>query len=38
VVGQAIAGVVAGQTSVDAALKAGNAAADRAVKQAGYQK
>ncbi|MFM0125347.1 sugar ABC transporter substrate-binding protein [Paraburkholderia sp. RL18-101-BIB-B] len=37
-VGQAIAGVVAGQTSVDAALKAGNAAADRAVKQAGYQK
>ncbi|SAL88824.1 periplasmic ABC transporter substrate-binding component [Caballeronia arvi] len=38
VVGQAIAGFVAGQTSVDAALKAGNAAADRAVKQAGYQK
>lgn len=38
VVGQSIAGVVAGQTSVDAALKAGNAAADRAVKQAGYQK
>ncbi|WP_235443011.1 ABC transporter substrate-binding protein [Caballeronia mineralivorans] len=38
VVGQSIAGVVAGQTPVDAALKAGNAAADRAVKQAGYQK
>lgn len=38
VVGQSIAGVVAGQTNVDAALKAGNAAADRAVKQAGYQK
>lgn len=38
VVGQSIAGVVAGQTSVDAALKAGNAAADRAVRQAGYQK
>lgn len=38
VVGQAIAGVVAGQTSVDAALKTGSAAADRVVKQAGYQK
>ncbi|SAL52844.1 ABC transporter substrate-binding protein [Caballeronia humi] len=38
VVGQSIAGVVAGQSNVDAALKAGNAAADRAVKQAGYQK
>ncbi|CAN7440319.1 hypothetical protein LJR267_002943 [Paraburkholderia hospita] len=38
VVGQAIAGAVAGQTSVDAALKAGNAAADCAVQQAGYQK
>ena len=38
VVGQSIAGVVAGQTSVDTALKAANAAADRAVKQAGYQK
>jgi sorbitol/mannitol transport system substrate-binding protein len=38
VVGQSIAGVVAGQTTVDAALKAGNATADRAVKQAGYQK
>ena len=38
VVGQSIAGVVAGQTTVDTALKAGNATADRAVKQAGYQK
>jgi len=38
VVGQAISGVVAGQMSVDEALKAGNSAADRAVKQAGYQK
>jgi sorbitol/mannitol transport system substrate-binding protein len=38
VVGQGIAGVVAGQTDVASALKAGNAAADRAVKQAGYQK
>jgi sorbitol/mannitol transport system substrate-binding protein len=38
VVGQSIAGVVAGQSTVDQALKAGNAAADRAVKQAGYQK
>ncbi|MFL9873024.1 ABC transporter substrate-binding protein [Paraburkholderia megapolitana] len=38
VVGQAIAGVVAGQTDVASALKAGNAAADRAVRQAGYQK
>jgi sorbitol/mannitol transport system substrate-binding protein len=38
VVGQSIAGVVAGQTTADAALKAGNAAADRAVKQGGYQK
>ncbi|MFM0321628.1 ABC transporter substrate-binding protein [Caballeronia glebae] len=38
VVGQSIAGVVAGQTSVDQALKAANATADRAVKQAGYQK
>jgi sorbitol/mannitol transport system substrate-binding protein len=38
VVGQAIAGVVAGQISVDAALKAGNAAANRVVMQAGYQK
>ncbi|WMY11819.1 ABC transporter substrate-binding protein [Paraburkholderia phenoliruptrix] len=38
VVGQQIAGVVAGQTDVPTALKAGNAAADRAVRQAGYQK
>ncbi|AUT66577.1 sugar ABC transporter substrate-binding protein [Paraburkholderia terrae] len=38
VVGQAIAGVVAGQTDVPTALKAGNAAADRAVRQGGYQK
>ncbi|HEX7932707.1 MAG TPA: sugar ABC transporter substrate-binding protein [Paraburkholderia sp.] len=38
VVGQSIAGVVAGQTDVASALKAGNAAADRAVRQAGYQK
>jgi sorbitol/mannitol transport system substrate-binding protein len=38
VVGQAIAGVVAGQTDVASALKSGNAAADRAVRQAGYQK
>jgi sorbitol/mannitol transport system substrate-binding protein len=38
VVGQAIAGVVAGQTDVASALKAGDAAADRAVRQAGYQK
>jgi sorbitol/mannitol transport system substrate-binding protein len=38
VVGQSIAGVVAGQTDVASALKAGNAAADRAVRQAAYQK
>ncbi|TDV35181.1 sorbitol/mannitol transport system substrate-binding protein [Paraburkholderia caballeronis] len=38
VVGQSIAGAVAGQMSVDQALAAGNAAADRAVAQAGYQK
>jgi sorbitol/mannitol transport system substrate-binding protein len=38
VVGQSISGAVAGQMSVDQALAAGNAAADRAVKQAGYQK
>ncbi|SKC81290.1 sorbitol/mannitol transport system substrate-binding protein [Burkholderia sp. CF099] len=38
VVGQAVAGVIAGQTSVDVALKAGNVAADRAVKQAGYRR
>jgi sorbitol/mannitol transport system substrate-binding protein len=38
VVGQSIAGAVAGQMSVDQALAAGNAAANRAVMQAGYQK
>lgn len=38
VVGQNIAGALAGNTSVDQALKASQAAADRAVKQAGYQK
>ncbi|WP_118179659.1 ABC transporter substrate-binding protein [Paraburkholderia phosphatilytica] len=38
VVGQSISGAVAGQMSVDQALAAGNAAADRAVRQAGYQK
>jgi sorbitol/mannitol transport system substrate-binding protein len=37
-VGQSIAGALAGQMSVDQALKAGQATADRAVKQAGYQK
>ncbi|PRF05456.1 sugar ABC transporter substrate-binding protein [Burkholderia multivorans] len=38
VVGQAIAGAVAGQMTVDQALAAGQAAADRAVRQAGYRK
>ena len=38
VVGQSISGAFAGQMSVDQALAAGNAAADRAVMQAGYQK
>ncbi|MDF0500606.1 sugar ABC transporter substrate-binding protein [Burkholderia cenocepacia] len=38
VVGQSIAGALAGQMSVDQALKAGHTAADRAVRQAGYQK
>ncbi len=38
VVGQSISGALAGQMSVDQALTAGNAAADRAVRQAGYQK
>lgn len=38
VVGQAVSGALAGQSSVDAALKAGQAAADRAVRQGGYQK
>ncbi|MGN6233428.1 MAG: ABC transporter substrate-binding protein [Trinickia sp.] len=38
VVGQSISGALAGQMSVDQALAAGNAAANRAVRQAGYQK
>jgi len=38
VVGQDISGALAGQMSVDQALTAGNAAANRAVAQAGYQK
>ncbi|MGR2681390.1 ABC transporter substrate-binding protein [Chromobacterium haemolyticum] len=38
VVGQAVSGALAGQSSVDAALKAGQAAAERAVRQGGYQK
>lgn len=38
IIGQQIAGAVAGQVSVDQALQAGQAAADRAVRQAGYQK
>jgi sorbitol/mannitol transport system substrate-binding protein len=38
VVGQSISGAIAGQMTVDQALAAGNATADRAVKQAGYQK
>lgn len=38
VVGQAVSGALTGQSSVDAALKAGQAAADRAVRQGGYQK
>ena len=38
VVGQSIAGALAGQMTVDQALKAGQAAAARAVKQAGYTK
>jgi sorbitol/mannitol transport system substrate-binding protein len=38
VVGQSVAGALAGQMSVDQALAAGNAAADRAVRQAGHQK
>ncbi len=37
-IGQQIAGALAGQISVDQALQAGQAAADRAVRQAGYQK
>ncbi|HEY3599529.1 MAG TPA: sugar ABC transporter substrate-binding protein [Paraburkholderia sp.] len=38
VVGQSISGAVAGQMTVDQALAAGNATANRAVAQAGYQK
>jgi sorbitol/mannitol transport system substrate-binding protein len=38
VVGQSISGAVAGQMTVDQALAAGQATANRAVKQAGYQK
>ncbi len=38
VVGQNFAGALAGNTSVDQCLKASQTAADRAVKQAGYQK
>lgn len=38
IVGQSIAGALAGQSTVDQALAAGNAAANRAVRQAGYQK
>jgi sorbitol/mannitol transport system substrate-binding protein len=37
-IGQQIAGALAGQLSVDQALQAGQAAANRAVRQAGYQK
>lgn len=38
VVGQAISGALAGNMTVDAALKAGQATANRAVIQGGYQK
>jgi sorbitol/mannitol transport system substrate-binding protein len=38
VVGQSLSGALAGQMTVDQALTAGNATANRAVKQAGYQK
>jgi sorbitol/mannitol transport system substrate-binding protein len=37
-IGQQIAGALAGQISVDQALQGAQAAADRAVRQAGYQK
>ena len=37
-VGQTIAATLTGQMTVDAALKAAQSAADRSVKQAGYQK
>lgn len=38
VVGQTVAGALAGQDTVAAALKSGQAAADRAIRRAGYQK
>lgn len=38
VVGQSISGAVAGQMTVDQALKAGQAATDRAMREAGYLK
>jgi len=38
VVGQSVSGAVAGQMSVDQALAAGQATAERAVRQAGYAK
>jgi sorbitol/mannitol transport system substrate-binding protein len=38
VVGQSVSGAVAGQLTVDQALAAGQATADRAVRQAGYLK
>jgi sorbitol/mannitol transport system substrate-binding protein len=38
VVGQGIAGALTGNMTVEQALKAGQAAADRAVRQGGYQK
>jgi polyol transport system substrate-binding protein len=38
VVGQSVSGALAGQMTVDQALQAGNATADRAVRQAGLQK
>jgi sorbitol/mannitol transport system substrate-binding protein len=38
VVGQSIAGALTGNMSVDQALRVGQAAANRAVRQGGYQK
>jgi sorbitol/mannitol transport system substrate-binding protein len=38
VVGQSISGALAGQMTVDQALAAGQATAERAVRQAGYLK
>src|ERR1700733_1175370 len=38
VVGQSISGAIAGQMTIDQALAAGQATANRAVQQAGYQK